>query len=109
MFKQSLIGLSLMFCTACATMEAPKNLNEQLFYTQNTLTATLEVAESYDAKGKISQAKKDEISKVAEDAHAAIVAARSFKIKGKPEDSLAALKQAKEYIAQLEKLLQGIK
>jgi hypothetical protein len=90
-------------------MEAPKNLNEQLFYTQNTLTGTLELAETYDAKGKLTQALKDQISTVAEQAHTAIVAARSFKVQGKPEDSLAALKQAKEYIAQLEKLLQGIK
>lgn len=112
MFKKltnSFAAFSLLFFVGCASIEKPVNLNENLLYTQYSLTAALEVAEGYDNKGKLDPVSKGNIIEIATQASDALKVARALKVQGKPEDSLAAMQQAKAYIAQLEKILAGIK
>jgi hypothetical protein len=100
-----LVLIFALIVAGCATLEAPKTLQERILYTQYSLVAAVEVAADLRDQGKISQDDANSFAGVVTQADAALKVARGLNLQGKPQDALGYLETANGLLKQLEAYL----
>lgn len=94
----------LILLAACAGLEQPKSLQEQMLYTQYGLVAATETAVSLKERGKISQDEALKIDALVGQADFALKTARGL---DKPEDAMQWLQTANSILLELETYLRS--
>jgi hypothetical protein len=101
------IFLLLALLSACASLEKPRNFQEQMLYTQYGLVAAVEVAADMKSQGKLSVEDAGKVEEWVLAADGIMKSARSFSYQGKPKEALEYLQTANGILRELEAYLRS--
>lgn len=103
--KNTLATLMLALVVACAGMPTPKSLDQQIAYSQATLTGVVNAAATATEAGAMKVDDAIWFKSQTDRAGAMIAAARTFARLQKPGEAATQLEQARDLLVELNKYL----
>lgn len=109
MIQRNYAFLLVLFLVGCAGMAKPETINQQIAYSEASLTATYQTIRDLKVSGRITAEKRDEMVAKADLVGSGLDASRGLLRDGLPSDALSMLQTTRSALLALQGVLKEVK